>query len=295
MNPDTITEIVLDQMSQTPDERFRTVMGALVRHLHDFAREVSLTPEEWLEGIKFLTAVGQTCTPIRQEFILLSDVLGVSALVNVMHDARAVDSPTEASNLGPFYRVDAPDLPSGASISGRCEPNLVVFGQVADAAGRAVPGAKVEIWQPDAAGSYDLQIADGSEMNLRGCLRADGEGRYWVRTVAPIGYMVPMDGPVGDLIRGQARHGYRPAHIHFLVSAEGYREVVTAIYLSHDPHIESDTVFGVSDPLVVTPRESDPASPVQGLPSIRFDFRLSRADGAGSGRVGADPSQILPR
>jgi protocatechuate 3,4-dioxygenase beta subunit len=295
VTPGTITEVVLDQMAETPDPRFRTIMAALVRHMHDFAREVSLTPEEWLEAVKFLTAVGQTCTPIRQEFILLSDVLGLSALVNVMHDARAVDSPTPASNLGPFYRTDSPALPAGASISGHAEPDLLIHGRVADAEGRAIPGAKVEIWQPDATGSYDLQRGDGSEMDLRGAFLTDAEGLYHVRTVTPLGYMIPMDGPVGDLIRAQARHGYRPGHIHFLVSAEGFREVVTAIYFSDDAHIDSDTVFGVSDPLIVTPRQDDAAAPIPGLPSIRFDFRLSRADDAGSGRVGADPSQILPR
>lgn len=293
----TITTVALEQMSETPSPRLKEIMASLVRHLHAFAREVDLTPEEWLEGIKFLTAVGQKCTEFRQEFILLSDTLGMSALVNAMHDRRALADVTKSSLLGPFYRQDSPTLPLGASIATKGKgPETVIYGRIVDSAGNGIPNASVEIWQPDDEGWYDLQLQDPSQMDLRGRFFTDAEGRYHLRTIAPTGYMIPMDGPVGDMIRAQKRHGYRPAHIHFLISAPGYREVVTALYLSGDDHIESDTVFGVTDSLIVHVNPNDPVSPLPGLPSIHYDFQLAALAGdAVSGRVGADPSQIVKK
>jgi hydroxyquinol 1,2-dioxygenase len=293
----TITDAALEQMSGTPNERLKEIMAALVKHLHAFAREVDLTPEEWLESIKFLTAVGQKCTEFRQEFILLSDTLGMSALVNAMHDRRGLEDATKSSLLGPFYRGDSPTLPLGASIVGQGkQPNTAIYGRVEDADGRSIPNASVEIWQPDDEGWYDLQKLDPSEMNLRGRFYTDAEGRFYLRTIAPTGYMIPMDGPVGDMIRAQQRHGYRPAHIHFVVGAPGYREVVTALYLTGDPHLDSDTVFGASESLVVDVNGDDPTSPYPDLQSIRFDFRLASLTGESvSGRVGGDPSQILQK
>ncbi len=293
IDENTITNAVLEQMSTTANPRLKQIMETAVRHLHAFAREVDLTPEEWLEGIRFLTAVGQACTPIRQEFILLSDTLGLSALVNTLHDRRVADtSTTRSSLLGPFYRQDAPVLPLGSSIATQPGPNEIgIYGRVTSANGDGIPDALVQIWQCDEQGSYDLQLHDASVMDLRGCFRTDSEGRYYLRSVRPLGYLIPMDGPVGDMIRAQKRHGYRPAHIHFLVGAPGFRELVTALYLRNDDHIDSDTVFGVNDSLITEPRAHDPASPFPELPSIHFDFVLGTA-AAGSGRVGADPSQI---
>jgi protocatechuate 3,4-dioxygenase beta subunit len=293
----TITTVALEQMSETPSPRLKEIMASLVRHLHAFAREVDLTPEEWIEGVKFLTAVGQKCTEFRQEFILLSDTLGMSALVNALHDRRALADVTKSSLLGPFYRQDSPTLPLGASIATKGKGSeTVIYGRVIDSAGNGVPNASVEIWQPDDEGWYDLQLQDPSQMDLRGRFFTDGEGRYHLRTIAPTGYMIPMDGPVGDMIRAQKRHGYRPAHIHFLIGAPGYREVVTALYLSGDEHIESDTVFGVTDSLIVHVNSNDPVSPLPGLPSIHYDFQLAALAGdAVSGRVGADPSQIVKK
>jgi protocatechuate 3,4-dioxygenase beta subunit len=298
IDENTITEAVLEQMSSTPDPRLKEVMAALVRHLHAFAREVDLKPEEWLEGISFLTAVGQTCTPHRQEFILLSDTLGLSALVNALHDKHIAEPSTKSSLLGPFYRQDAPVMKLGDSIVSQGQGSEVVFyGRVVNSAGQAIPNALVQIWETDESGYYDLQKHDPSIMDLRGCFHADAEGRYYLRGVCPLGYLIPMDGPVGDMIRAQKRHGYRPAHIHFMIGAPGYEELVTALYVAGDDHIESDTVFGVSEPLVVTVNQRDPASPIPGLPSVRYDFRLATAakHERASGRVGADPSQITKR
>jgi hydroxyquinol 1,2-dioxygenase len=293
----TITEAALDQMASTPDPRLKEIMAALTRHLHDFAREVDLTPEEWLDAIKFLTAVGQKCTAYRQEFILLSDTLGLSSLVNALHDRRATEAGTKSSLVGPFYRQDSPNLKLGDTIVTKPTngQEVCLYGRVTNAAGRGVPNATVQVWQPDETGNYDLQKHDPSEMDLRGTFRTDADGHFYLRTIAPLGYMIPMDGPVGDMIRAQKRHGYRPAHIHFIIGAEGYREVVTALYLQGDEHIDSDTVFGVTASLVTGVNGNDPSSPIPNLPTIKFDFQLPAAAAYGSGRVGADPSQIVQK
>lgn len=290
----TITEATIDQMATTPNPRLREIMASLVTHLHQWGRDVDLTPEEWLEGIKFLTAVGQKCTAYRQEFILLSDTLGVSALVNTLHDKRMTEKGTQTSLLGPFYRQDSPHKKLGDTIVTTPGPGkqIVIYGRVTDAKGNGIPNASVEIWQTDEAGSYDLQLHDPSVMDLRGHYHCDSEGRYWLRTVAPLGYLIPMDGPVGDMIRAQNRHGFRPAHIHFLLGAPGYTELVTALYLDGDEHLETDTVFGSAGSLVAYIKEKDPDCPIADMPSIHFDFRLAKAAAEGSGRVGADPSQI---
>jgi len=290
----SVTDAVLEQMDTTPDPRLKQVMDSLVRHLHDFARDVKLTPQEWLMAIGFLTKTGQTCTPARQEFILLSDVLGLSALVNLLHDRTAIEIGTESSLLGPFYQQNAPSFALGDSIAAKADgPEILLYGQVTDKTGRPLQNASVQVWQTDAKGEYDLQKYHGEQMDMRGNFTCDAQGRFHFRSVTPLGYYIPMDGPVGTLIRAQRRHGCRPAHIHFLIGAAGYRELVTALYLGDDPHIDSDTVFGVSSPLVVAPRRDDPDAPVKDIPAIRYDFRLGRAASDDTGRVGADPSQIL--
>lgn len=294
LDENTVTDAALAQMANTPDPRMKQVMEAAVRHLHAWAREVNLTPAEWIAGIKFFTEVGHACTPVRQEFILLSDVLGLSALVNALHDKTAVETGTQSSLLGPFFRQDAPEYALGETIIKRINaPEIVLYGQVTDAAGRPVAGATVDVWQTDETGAYDLQIAGGAEADMRGRFRCDADGRYYFRTIRPLGYSIPMDGPVGRLVRRQRRHGFRPSHIHMLVGAPGYRELVTALYLADDVNIDSDTVFGVSAALVVSLRADDPAAPIPGLPTIRYDFTLGRAADTDTGRVGADPAQIV--
>ncbi|MCS6892853.1 MAG: dioxygenase [Rhodovarius sp.] len=291
---DQITDAVIAQMATTPDPRLREIMEAAVRHLHAFAREVRLTPDEWLKGIAFLTAVGQMCSPVRQEFILLSDVLGLSRLVNVMHDAEGREAAgTETSLLGPFFREAAPRIALGEALPKRTDaPEILLYGQVRDAQGRPVPHATIDVWQTDADGLYDLQAHDPSVMDNRGQLQCDEEGRYYFRTVKPLGYSIPMDGPVGELVRQQKRHGFRPAHIHLLITAPGYRDLVTALYFADDPHVDSDTVFGVSRSLIVQERTDLPDSPIPGMPAVRYDFTLSRQGAGGSGRVGADPTRL---
>lgn len=301
MDEQTVTDAVLEQMSSTENPRLKEIMAAAVRHLHAFAREVDLTPEEWLAGIGFLTAVGQKCSPIRQEFILLSDTLGVSSVVNYLNDKRIVgDNPprskdTESSLLGPFYRQGSPELEYGQSVASKTPGNeIAIYGHVQDAAGQGIANATIQVWQTDEGGKYDTQRYDGSKMDMRGTFHTDPEGRYCLRTVRPLSYSIPMDGPVGELIRAQRRHGMRPAHTHFLISAPGYRELVTALYMGHDEYIDSDTVFGVTASLVTEPKTADHSSPFPALPSVRYDFVLAAAaKNLASGRVGADPAQII--
>jgi hydroxyquinol 1,2-dioxygenase len=289
-----VTEAVLQQMQSTADERLKTIVESAVRHCHAFAREVNLTPAEWLKAIEFFTRVGQTCTQTRQEFILLSDVVGLSTLVNTLHDATALETATSTSLLGPFFREDAPPLPLGEQISKSDKSEeILLWGAVRNAAGEGIANAKLMVWQTSSHGSYDLQEGDGSAIDYRGTFQSDAQGRYHLRTVRPLGYFIPMDGPVGDLVRAQRREGCRPAHIHFLISAPGYREMVTALYF-RDQYLETDVVFGASPELVANEKANDPQAPVQGLASVHFDFVLARAGTAdhAQGRVGADPTKL---
>ncbi len=222
--PENITDAVLDQMSTTPDPRMKEIMESAVRHLHAFARDVKLTPAEWMMGIEFMTKVGQMCTPARQEFILLSDTVGLSALVNIMHDKTKMEEATGASLLGPFFRESTPTFEYGAQISGNTDgKELVLYGRVTNAHGEPLPNAMVTVWQTAADGAYDIQ--KGIEViDCRGIFRTNADGNFLIRTVRPLGYYIPLDGPVGAMVIAQKRHGKRPAHIHFLISAPGYRE-----------------------------------------------------------------------
>jgi catechol 1,2-dioxygenase/hydroxyquinol 1,2-dioxygenase len=293
--PENITDAVIDQMSTTPDPRMKEIMESAVRHLHAFAREVKLTPAEWIKGIEFMTKVGQMCTPARQEFILLSDTVGLSALVNIMHDKTKMEEATGASLLGPFFRENTPQFEHGASIAkiDKGGQEIVLYGRITDAQGRPLPNAMLTVWQTAADGRYDIQNSL-EEIDCRGIFFTDKDGNYLVRTVRPLGYFIPLDGPVGKMVLAQKRHGKRPAHIHFLVAAPGYRELVTALYLAGDEHLDDDVVFGASGDLVVDVKSSDPACPIEGLPSVHFDFSLARESEADkkAGRVGADPAQV---
>lgn len=281
-------------MEGTADDRLKTIIESAIRHLHAFAREVNLTPAEWLKAIEFFTRVGKTCTPTRQEFILLSDVVGLSTLVNTLHDATALEKATATSLLGPFFREDAPRLRLGEQISNADKSEeILLWGTVRSAAGEAIANAKLMVWQTSSAGVYDLQQGDGSAIDYRGTFQTDIDGKYHFRSVRPLGYYIPMDGPVGDLVRAQKREGCRPAHIHFLISAPGFRELVTALYFPGQ-YLETDVVFGASPELVAKEKTNDREAPVKGFSSVHFDFTLARAgslDAAG-GRVGADPGKL---
>ena len=291
---DSITDAVIDQMSTTPDPRLRQIMAAAVRHLHAFAREVNLTPGEWIKGIEFVTKVGQMSSPARQEVILLSDTLGLSTLINTMHDKTAVEEATQTSLLGPFFRENVPVMAPGEQIAKHDKSgDLVLYGVVRDKRGQPLANARVDVWQTDSHGLYDMQV-DANSIDCRGAFMTDANGNYLLRVVRPLGYSIPMDGPVGAMVTAQKRHGMRPAHIHFLISSPGFREMVTALYLADDVHLADDCVFGAHGDLVVAIVDNQPGCPIPNAQSIRFDFELSiesQADKLG-GRVGGDPSKI---
>ena len=289
----TVTDETLRQMAGTANPRLKQIGEAAVKHLHAFAREVNLTPEEWLLGIQFLTEVGQKCSPLRQEFILLSDVLGLSAVVNALHDKKARELGSQSSLLGPFYREGVAVMPMGSQIVEQpTAEEIVVWGKITDNDGPPLANALIQVWQTSERGLYDLQERNGESMDMRGNFLTGADGSYYFRTVRPLGYSIPMDGPVGEMVMKQNRHGMRPSHVHCLIGAEGHRELVTALYFGDDPNIDSDTVFGVSQALVVEARE-DPACTVPGLRSVHYDFRLAKAAPGESGRVGADPSKLM--
>jgi protocatechuate 3,4-dioxygenase beta subunit len=248
---DDITAEVLRRIEATPDPRLREIMVALVRHLHAFVKDVQLTESEWFAAIQFLTDTGRMCSDRRQEFILLSDTLGASMVVDLINH-RKPEGATESTVFGPFHRDGAPDMPAGGNIAPRDAQGtpMIVSGRVLDRAGRPVVGAVLDVWQADSSGRYDSQYADSDECHMRGRFRTDADGRYVVRTVRPVHYAIPDDGPVGRMLRATNRHPWRPAHIHFVVSADGHEPVTTHIFDDSDPYLESDTVFAVKDSLI---------------------------------------------
>lgn len=272
---DTVTDAVLQQLGETPNPRLLQIMTAAVRHLHAFARELDLSHEEWLTGIKFLTEVGKTCTPEHQEFILLSDTLGLTTLVNLLQDQRGHDAGTRASVLGPFYREHPPLLPLGDTVAKvNTGAEAVMYGRVCDSSGQPIAHAELDVWLADEDGQYDIQAHGPDVVDLRARFIADSDGHYWFRTTQPIGYSVPMGGPVGTLIRATARAGMRPAHIHFLVRAAGYQPLVTSVYFENDPYLETDAAFGVTRALVVKVLPPAASAPITDLPRIHYDFTL---------------------
>jgi hydroxyquinol 1,2-dioxygenase len=244
-------DVVAESFAGAPDERVRQVMMSLVRHLHAFVKDVRLTPAEWAAGIRFLTDTGQRCDDVRQEFVLLSDVLGASMLVQTL-DYRAGGVGTESTVEGPFHLVASPPRALGDSIdlTGDGEPCLVT-GRVSDPGGAPVPGARVDVWQADADGFYDVQRPDVvPRQNLRGLFTADAEGNFRFRTVVPRFYPIPTDGPVGRLLEATGRHPFRAAHIHVEVGAPGRRTLTTHVFVEGSPYLDSDAVFGVKESLV---------------------------------------------
>ncbi|HZD26023.1 MAG TPA: intradiol ring-cleavage dioxygenase [Alphaproteobacteria bacterium] len=278
---EALAEAVVARMADCPDARLKQVMAAVVRHLHALVREVEPSQEEWTAAIDFLTRTGQMCDDRRQEYILLSDTLGVSMLVDAINN-RKPSGATESTVLGPFHVPGAPRREMGESIclDGEGEP-LLVSGRVAGTDGQPVEGASLDVWQASDAGFYDVQQPGiQPEMNLRGIFTTGADGRFWFRSVKPQYYPVPTDGPVGRMLAGLGRHPYRPAHIHFIVTAPGYRPVTTHIFVEGDPYLGSDAVFGVKPGLVREFRHrDDPAQAAEvGLANpfwaVESDFTL---------------------
>ncbi len=276
-----LTDAVVEKIEAASSARFRQVMTSLVRHLHAFVRETQLTEAEWRAGIEFLTATGQKCDDKRQEFILLSDTLGVSMLVDAINHHKP-DGATESTVLGPFYVRGAPDMPLGANIAEGVEGEPVYFsGIVMSSDGAAIGGATLDIWSTDGAGQYDVQRPDG-ELRARGRITTDAQGRYAFWTVKPVSYPIPIDGPVGQMMLELGRHPYRPAHTHMIVAAPGYETLTTHLFVRGDPYLESDAVFAVKDSLVVNFVAHEPGIAPDGKKidqawwSVDYDFGLVR-------------------
>jgi hydroxyquinol 1,2-dioxygenase len=279
-NEHNITDAVIERFQNTPDPRLKTVIQSLVHHLHDFVREVELSTEEWYAAIDFLTRTGQICGNSRQEFILLSDTLGVSMLVDAINH-RMPKGATETTVQGPFYVENPPTFPDGFDISrGLKGETLFVAGTVSSTEGEALPVAVVDVWQSDTDGYYDVQRSDLTEPTLRGRFRADAQGHFYFWSILPSAYPIPHDGPVGEMLTATARHPWRPAHLHFMISAPGHERLVTHVFVEGDRYLDSDAVFGVKNSLIreylleppgVAPDGTKMASPWR---QLSYDFRL---------------------
>jgi hydroxyquinol 1,2-dioxygenase len=284
-NEDTLTDAVIARLKKTKNPRLREIMQSAVKHLHAFSREVNLTEEEWFEGIKFLTAVGQKCDDKRQEFILLSDILGLSMmLVAVNH--KSAPGATEATVLGPFFAHGAKEYGYGADLrqaASQKGEDVWVSGRILSVEGKPIPNAVLDIWQAKADGIYDLQT--GGEFELRGRVKANEKGEYAFASYKPKFYSVPIDGPVGDLIRATTNDHMRPAHMHAIVSAPGYQQVITHVFVEGDPHLDDDAVYAVKDSLVAKYHKVNDAAEAKklGMPNpflkLTWDFRLAPESG----------------
>ena len=249
---DEITQAAIERLQEGGEGRLQDIMISLTRHLHGFIRDVEPTEEEWMAAIRFLTATGKKCDDQRQEFILLSDTLGATMLIDAINH-RKPSGATESSVLGPFYREGAPDYENGADLSDgeTGGESVLVSGKVIDLEGAPIAGAVLDIWQTAPDAIYAAQDPSGSSFNLCGRITTEDDGRYWFRTRKPVSYTVPGDGPVGAMLDAAGRHNWRPAHIHFMLSAAGYETLVTQLFTDDDPYLDTDAVFGVKDSLVV--------------------------------------------
>jgi len=291
--PEVITENILKLTELAPNPRVRFVFKNLLSKLHQFVTETNLTTEEWMSTIDFLTRTGQACTPLRQEFILLSDALGVSALVDGVNNPR-VGNATESSVLGPFFTEDAPDVAFGESIAseGKGE-HMYVEGRVLTSSGEPIPGAVINTWEADDKGFYDTEYADRSEPDCRGKLTTDGEGKYGYRAIVPIAYPVPGGGTVGELLVRLGRHNVRPNHLHMMLEAPGFSKLTTALYPEGDVFLSSDPVFGVKKSLVVNLIEVDDEAEARkrGFQNgskfklLKYDFVLSTEEESAAARA----------
>jgi hydroxyquinol 1,2-dioxygenase len=274
LNEMTITDEVKETFKNRDDKRFSFLLDKLIDHLHDYVRETNLTHGEWMTALQFLYDCGKISTPDRQEFILLSDVLGVSALVDMINTKGGG---TPGSNLGPFYLPEAPRFDLGKHLAdGREGVVILVNGQVRNTMGQPVKGATLDTWQSDGEGMYPIQDASQDKWDLRGVFKTDDDGRYYYTTVMPKSYTVPYDGPVGKLLIAGDRHAWRTKHLHFILNAPGLRGVTTEVFFEGDEYIESDAVFGVRKSLIAkaqrVPKDANLEYELDVRPDARIDF-----------------------
>ena len=277
-------EVVTSRNANTSDARLKQVMEVVTRKLHEAVKELEPTEEEWMKAIFFLTRTGHTCTDWRQEFILLSDVLGVSMLVDAINN-RKPSGASESTVLGPFHVADAPELPMGANIClDQKGEDMVIGGRILDTEGRPIENAVLDVWQANDEGFYDVQQKGiQPDFNLRGVFRTGKDGQYWFRAVKPKYYPIPDDGPVGKLLDALGRHPYRPAHLHYIIKADGFETLTTHIFDPDDPYIDSDAVFGVKKSLLAKfvwmddPKRAEQLDFGNPFWETKFDFVLAPA------------------
>jgi hydroxyquinol 1,2-dioxygenase len=269
LTQDNITQAVIARFADTPDPRLKEIVTSLVQHLHAFARDVKLTEAEWFQGIEFLTRTGHITDDKRQEFILLSDTLGLSMLTVAMNNDKPQGA-TESTVFGPFYVEDAPSFELGADVSGGAKGiPCLVRGSIRGLNGEAVAGAELHVWQADAEGKYDMQY-EAREHQARGVLHADDKGHYHFRSILAEAYPIPDDGPVGDMLKATRRHPWRPAHLHFMIKAPGYETLITHVFRNGDSYLDSDAVFGVRQSLI-----ADWVKQPDGTYLVEYDFVLN--------------------
>jgi hydroxyquinol 1,2-dioxygenase len=279
----TLTAAVQQTFDNSTDERFRHVFACLVQHLHDFAREVRLTGDEWFTAMDFLERVGKISTPTRQEFVLLSDILGLSMLLDKINQ-HTESSTTDSALLGPFYVEGRPTADNGSDISdGVTGTPMFVTGRVVDDQGSPIAGAKVDTWHSDGEGFYDVQQTEKlhDQLAMRALLTTDEDGRFWYRSVTPRYYPVPTDGPCGEVLRAANRSPMRPQHVHFWAHAQGYEPLITQVFLRDDPYIDRDAVFAVQDSLKADFERHEPGTAPDGTsvdePFVTLDWTLTLA------------------
>ncbi|KAI0487199.1 dioxygenase [Xylaria cf. heliscus] len=277
---DNITPNTVKINSQSSDRRLTYLMERLVTHIHDFARETRISTEEWMAGLVFLVQCGQISSDVRQEFILLSDVLGLSLLVDSINHPKPRNT-TEGSVLGPFHTHDAPTLDHGANMSSdpKGEPLLCIC-TVKDTNGKPVEGVKIDIWETDSTGHYDVQHSERNEPTERCVMTSDASGCFWFKCILPVSYPIPHDGPVGKLLEKLNRHPWRPAHLHFMFEKKGWDHLITSLYMRGDPYETSDAVFGVKKSLIVQPQKIDAVTAeeygvTEGSWILKHDFVLT--------------------
>jgi catechol 1,2-dioxygenase len=260
-----VTDSVVAEMSRTADPRTRQILESLVRHLHGFVRDVELTEAEYRAGLELLNRVGQATNDAHNEAVVLGGVLGLSALVNLLNNDHGEG--TDQNQLGPFWRLGAPETPNGGTIVRSVTPGPPLFVEltIRDESGAPVPGCRVEVWQASTVGRYENEDPDQADMNLRGRFTSDADGAVRFRSVLPSGYPVPTHAVVGEVLAAQGRHPFRPAHLHVIAHVDGFRTLVTQLYVDDDPHLETDVVFAVTERLVGGFERHDEAHPETGV------------------------------
>jgi hydroxyquinol 1,2-dioxygenase len=284
-NQSDVTQAVLSEVERARDPRTREILAALVRHLHEFAREVKLTEQEFREGCAIVAEMGKRTSESHNEVVLMSGSLGFSTLICLLNNGNNGQTETTANLLGPFWRLDSPRTENGGSIMRSPTPGAALFvnARVLDEHGQPVAGAEVDVWQSSTEGFYENQDPGQADMNLRGKFTTDAEGRISFRSIKPAGYPIPVDGPVGRLLRAQGRHNMRPAHVHFLIHKPGYKTHISQVYVNDDPNLETDVQFGVTQALVgnYARHENEPA-PAPGVEgpwySLEQTFTIERGD-----------------